>query len=818
MSDSSDRTHKDQTIRRHLEIFRSLFVAREDAHAIWMGKHPIAVREPLSDEVLTAHLAGESRVGTYLINSEGKTPFLVFDIDVPKESLVRRIAKRLRRRGVVPYVERSKSKVFHIWVFFEKPLRAVEARTFAGLVLLGLDTSKIEVFPKQDEVREGGFGNCISLPLFGPDIANKRTIFLDEDFDPIKKQWSLLRCVERVARSLVREACRKAIGEADELRGHSKSDVWPINKGTRNKMLTSIAGALRHQGATEEIIVAALLNENQERCDPPLSSQEVKRIATSVSKYPPGKRTDGRTRATKLVAALADDLELFHTPEKEPYISLRVGDHYETYRIADRYIRRWVAKCYFERFGGAIPSHSLKDVLSLLEALALFKGAEEGVFTRLAQRDGSIYVDLCNEAWQAVEITRESWKIISSPPVKFRRAPGMLSLPIPVQGGSIAELRRFLNVGSENDFVLCVSWLVAALNAQGPFPVLVLQGEAGSAKSTAVRVLRDLVDPNTTPLRSQPREIRDLMIAARNSWCTAFDNVSHLPPWLSDALCQLATGGGFGTRMLYTDDEERLFQATRPIIMNGIDGTVTRGDLLDRALLIYLPLIPDDQRKPEKKFWRKFRKSKGRIFGVLLNAVSCSLDRLNNLRLNCLPRMADFAQWATAAEPALGWEPCTLMRAYDNNRTSANTLALDSSPLVPPLRRLTAHRPSWKGTAEDLLRSLVTRTDHEVPQRRDWPRNPQVLSSQLRRIAPNLRVAGTDVQFDEKTSGSGSKRIIRIERRMSVANVRQPEKVTRTIRRFPRIYPPFRFPRLKPDASDASDASLKNASSEDARQ
>ena len=95
--------------------------------------------------------------------------------------------------------------------------------------------------------------------------------------------------------------------------------------------------------------------------------------------------------------------------------------------------------------------------------------------------------------------------------------------------------------------------LVAALNSLGPFPVLVLQGEAGSAKSTAVRVLRELVDPNTTPLRAEPREIRDLMIAARNSWCTAFDNVSYLTPWLSDALCRLATGSGFATRMLYRD-------------------------------------------------------------------------------------------------------------------------------------------------------------------------------------------------------------------------------------------------------------------------
>ena len=145
--------------------------------------------------------------------------------------------------------------------------------------------------------------------------------------------------------------------------------------------------------------------------------------------------------------------------------------------------------------------------------------------------------------------------MLSDSPVRFRRARGMNALPVPRRGGSIEALRPFLNVQGDEDFVLIVSWLVAALRPKGPYPVLVLQGEAGSAKSTAVRVLRALVDPNTSPLRSEPRETRDLMIAARNSWCIAFDNVSRLSPRLSDDLCRMATGGGFSTRQLYTDNE-----------------------------------------------------------------------------------------------------------------------------------------------------------------------------------------------------------------------------------------------------------------------
>jgi len=296
--------------------------------------------------------------------------------------------------------------------------------------------------------------------------------------------------------------------------------------------------------------------------------------------------------------------------------------------------------------------------------------------------------------------------------------------------------------------------------------VLVLQGEAGSAKSTAVRVLRELVDPNTAPLRSEPREVRDLMIAARNSWCIAFDNVSHLSWRLSDALCRLATGGGFSTRQLYTDADEILFNATRPLILNGIDAVVWRGDLLDRSLITYLPVIPDHRRKPEKRFWRRFKKAQPKLLGALLDAVSCALRRLESVDLPLLPRMADFAQWAVAAEEAFGWPEGTFLRAYDSNRGTADALSLEASPLATPLKELLAISSPWRGTAAELLRRIAKRAGPEATQQRNWPRNPQLLSIQLRRIAPELRASGLDVQFGEKTAGSSSQRLITIEKKI----------------------------------------------------
>jgi hypothetical protein len=134
------------------------------------------------------------------------------------------------------------------------------------------------------------------------------------------------------------------------------------------------------------------------------------------------------------------------------------------------------------------------------------------------------------------------------------------------------------------------------------------------------------------------------MIAANNSYLLAFDNLSGLLNWLSDALCRLATGGSFAVRRLYTDDEEILFEAARPVLLNGIEEVISRPDLGDRAIFLTLQDL-----------------------GALLDAMVHGMRARGRVHLERLPRMADFAVWATACEPAL-WPAGTFARAYAANR------------------------------------------------------------------------------------------------------------------------------------------------------
>jgi hypothetical protein len=245
---------------------------------------------------------------------------------------------------------------------------------------------------------------------------------------------------------------------------------------------------------------------------------------------------------------------------------------------------------------------AIQDATDYLHAKASFEGDEKKVFLRIGEQDGKIYVDLANKNWEAVEISSEGWTIVDRPRVKFVRRPRMLALSPPTQSNEgIHLLHPFLNPDSDDDFKMIVAWLVNSINPYGPYIALVLYGEQGSAKSTTVKFLRDLVDPNEAPLRREPRTSDDLMVSAKGNWVVAVDNMSFLPDWLSDDLCRLSTGGALSKREHYTNDDEIVLNARRPIILNGIDEFVARGDLASRAIG---PSSPCDFRK-----WEKARKT-----------------------------------------------------------------------------------------------------------------------------------------------------------------------------------------------------------------
>jgi putative DNA primase/helicase len=471
--------------------------------------------------------------------------------------------------------------------------------------------------------------------------------------------------------------------------------------------------------------------------------------------------------ATKIVNVVRNaGTILFHDDAERAFATITRDGHAETWPIKSHGFELWVRHLMWtmtgeateaERdadvddddlatsTGSATSATALRDAIAQLQAEAVFAGEETTVHVRVAFVQDGVYIDLGDPDWRCIEITPDGWTVLDHHPVRFRRARGTRALPEPSRDGDLNLLRAFVNVVSEDDWHLLVAWLVNTVREGRPFPLLNLHGEHGSAKTTATRVLRAVVDPVSEPeVRATPRSNDDLMIAAANSWVVAYDNLSHLEPWLSDALCRLATGGGLGKRMLYTDDDEITLAAKRPVVLNAIDEVITRSDLLDRALNVELPPITEGQRLDESEFWDGFSHAHAAILGGLCNAIAGALANYPAVELTETPRMADFAKWIVAAEPALGWERGSFLTSYTKNRSESDRVAVEASVVGTVLCEIAD--AGFEDDFSTLLERLTDLVDEKVTRQRDWPKTPRGLSSSVMRLSPNLRKLGYVVE------------------------------------------------------------------------
>ena len=308
--------------------------------------------------------------------------------------------------------------------------------------------------------------------------------------------------------------------------------------------------------------------------------------------------------------------------------------------------------------------------------------------------------------------------------------------------------------------------------AQGPVSGPAAAWRAGVRQEyDGARFLRELIDPVSAPVRCEPSTIRDLMISASNCRIMAFDNLSAVPTWLSDALCRLSTGGGFCTRQLHSNDEETIFDAQRPVILTGIEEIVTRGDLLDRTLVVHLPAICGERRRSEQELLERFKTDHPRLLGALLDVIVAAIRELPAARRGSrLPRLADFAVWVRAAETCLPWELGSFERAYVDNAQSKVDLVLEGWPVAQSAISFARQHGSWKGTPTALLATLARHASTSAFKHGSWPTNPQSLSRLLvDRLAPHLLHYGVKVSRSRR---SGERRAISLE---LISDTRSPQ-------------------------------------------
>lgn len=512
----------------------------------------------------------------------------------------------------------------------------------------------------------------------------------------------------------------------------------PIAEGRRNEELTSTAGYLRRRGMSREVIETALLAENAARCAPPLPDEEVRGIAASVAKYPPGDADEASERGPRqadILVALAEGRYRFaQSTEGEPFAALKGGQNIARMLRGSRdSLRGELAREFFKQTGKAASAGALADAMLVVEGLA-GEADREPVHLRVAPMSSGIVLDLGDQTGRAVVVEPRGWRVVERSPVLFRRTELTGALPTPLAGGSLSGVRELLNM-SDDCWPLALGWLVAGLIPDVATPIGLLSGDQGSGKSCAASMLSKLVDPSPAPLRTPPRDVEGWVIAASGSRIVPIDNVSAISEWWSDALCRAVTGDGLLRRRLYSDSSLSVVVVKRPVLLTSIDAGAIRGDLGDRLLLLDCLPIPDEARREEREIWAQFDAAHPSALGALLDLLSGVLRERSRVRLTGRPRMADFATVLAAMDAVTG---SASLDTYMEQRARIAGEVVAGDAVAEAIVRLLGPRAEWAGTSGELLVALTDgeRTPH------GWPRSARALSGRVRRAKAPLAHLG----------------------------------------------------------------------------
>jgi hypothetical protein len=464
-------------------------------------------------------------------------------------------------------------------------------------------------------------------------------------------------------------------------------------------------------------------------------------------------------QSVMLVEKLRAEVELWQTPDDLPCCTIQVKGRKVDCLIASTAFRQWVSRKVYD-LAAVIGRTVLDEVIDTFTALALDAPVSK-VYRRIARCEDVIWIDLNQPGGEIAKVMKTGWSVVKDCPVKFFRTQNAAALPLPVSG-DLNQMRKFVNL-TDSDWILLRGFLLSCYSGQGPYFGLMVGGETGSAKSTLCRLVRRLVDPVAkAELRGLHRDLGDMATAAQNNYLLAFDNVSSLPQWLSDAIASLVTGSGYATRGFYQQDEEKIYGECRPVILNGIPDFAESSDLLDRLIKIVCPELTEEERKAETEFIPEFERAQPAILGGILDALVSGLQNENSCNLARKSRMAQAENWIHACELGTAFAG-QFVPAYHEHRQELRRMALEASVVATVLIRWLDHSQvkDWKGTATDLAETLASHaTDLELRQPR-YPKHTNVLSSELRRAKPDLRAIGVLVDKCK----SGGKRAITVQDR-----------------------------------------------------
>ena len=448
-------------------------------------------------------------------------------------------------------------------------------------------------------------------------------------------------------------------------------------------------------------------------------------------------------------------IELILDQDSEPHVIFS-DKPMVAFPITSNIFRRWLSGLYYEETNKGFSGSTFEQVAMVLEGKAYHEQNKKILHNRLAKVENTIYYDLGDDK-RVVVINEKGWKVSEESSVLFRRFSHQLPQVVPEAGGQIKKFLDFVNLKSNDDKILVLTYLVAVLIPDIARVILICVGDQGSAKSTLLRLIRSLVDPSRTELLKLRSSSDELSQTASHHYCLYLDNISYMSTEASDSLATFATGIGFSKRKLYSDDEDIIYDIKTAVALDGVNLMASRPDFLDRSLILELKRIPDHLRVEEKIFLDDFNSQKPKILGALFDTLSKVLAEVLRVILDSKPRMADFARYATAASKILGFGTDRFLSAFSTNVKRQNQAAVESSPTAQVILEFMRARDEWEGTPSELyeeLENLAQERKLQIGGTYGFPKSSSWLIRKINEVRTNLLSLGIEAETGDRTETS----------------------------------------------------------------
>ena len=427
---------------------------------------------------------------------------------------------------------------------------------------------------------------------------------------------------------------------------------------------------------------------------------------------------------------------IFRDQYDAPYARIRdVDGSIKVLQVRSEKFKNALIRAYNKEHGEPPKASLLKQAIEAVVAEADLAEKVE-MHLRIAQTGDKFYYNLADRSGTVIEIDSTGWRARTDAPVCFREYPLTSSQAQPDQYNPvpISKIFEWINIGDPLARVLMEVCFVSSFMPGIKHPLLMLNGHQGSAKTTAARILKTLVDPSVVDVGPLPKTIPEIAQLLSHQYFTVFDNLSEIKPVVSDLLCQAVTGGVFSKRRLYTDEEDVVLRMDGCVAATGINIVAEKADLLDRTILFRLERISDVRRKDEASLWTEIKAATPGLLASIFNTVSEAMARLPKIKLRKAHRMADFYRAGIAISQALGYKGHEFERAMEQNRRNVELAALEGEPLCEAVAMFMLRKNSWKGTASELLQALL-----QTNVAGALPKAPNQLSRKLKEIELTLR-------------------------------------------------------------------------------